>query len=332
MKTPDGRTVLVPNIVSGQTIMPRVVRSMFNARPEDIADTRFTHVECQVFPSPANSRAADMPAFIRTWEPVRQRLQRAAVTGKRVVALADDAFMFDYQREWMHKCPWAMDAVEYVARAVASTGIVDCVEMVDESKTPGEYRPEAFLSVWRAAGGPPVAWPTVAPSQWESAALSDHSDCYWPAWAFYPTLSVPDQMQMIAAVCSGRRKDRPFLCLSWCCNNVGARSIKAQVWLALAYGASGTRMYAYDWEEWERERAAGNPNAQTGSQPGDERWPFVVDTAASLAQYEHYLLLGTRFEPTRLGPWVFGRRGPLVWGVHTGSWSRKTRVYFWFLS
>jgi hypothetical protein len=102
--------------------------------------------------------------------------------------------------------------------------------------------------------------------------------------------------------------------------NPGTRPamIVASTWVGLAYGANHFRMYAYDWSLWQAERqnsALGTIDRQTGSRPGDVRWPAVSTAYGSVALYEKRLQSGPATF-VRRDNWLKGENGALQWYVN----------------
>jgi hypothetical protein len=351
---------VLPAVTSGQALMPRTVRTLFHCTPADVdgdgvlGDFRaagVSHLTVAVFNSPGDQPAWDtFDKWRAAWEYlVRPNLDWCAANGFRVLATGDGFMRNDAEREWLHTSPFAEQAVRYVAAALRDTGLCDGVEMVDEVwPDPAVYQPENFVSWWRAEGGPPLAWPSQYPIAWEVPELSDYSSRYgtdaeWRAGRAPPyALTVWQLRGAVRRSCRDVPAARPWLSTTGCTGpfygkrvaggdyqpgdllhkgGMRAADVVAQAWLALAYGASGVRVYSYDWKLWRDERAdaaLGTNEHQTGSRPGDERWPGVAAALSSVASREQ-LLLGTPYTPTTSGPWVFGRRGSLVWGVNTSE-------------
>jgi hypothetical protein len=351
---------VMPDTPSGQTIGPRTVRTLFHCTPADVdgdgilGDLRsagVSHLTIAVFNSPGDQPAWDtFDKWRGAWEYlVRPNLDWCAANGFRVLATGDGFMRNDAERQWLATSPFAEQAVRYVAAALRDSGICDGIEMVDEVwGDPAFFDVTPFVSWWRAEGGPPLAWPNQYPVAWEVPELSDYSSRYgtdaeWRAGRAPPyALTV---WQLWGAVRRSSRDvpaARPWLCLSGCTGpfygkrvaggdyqpgdllhkgGMRAADVVAQVWMALAYGASGVRVYGYDWKLWRDHRAnatVGTNELQTGARPGDARWPGVAAALSSVASREQ-LLLGTPYTPTTSGPWVFGRRGSLVWGVNTSE-------------
>jgi hypothetical protein len=351
-----------PAVTSGQALMPRVVRSMFMSAPdvverdgslEPLRVAGVSHLETGVFHSPAWYTAFDT---FEKWRNgfdylTRPNLDRIAVAGFRMLATGDSFMRFQQERDWLASCPWAEQAVRHVAAYVRSLGVCDGIEMVDEVwADPAFFDVTPFVSWWRSEGGPPIAWPNAAPYAWEVPELSDYSSRYWSDTEWRE--GRPGRSLTAWQIRNGFERARtnvpaarPWLQCVSCCGpfydkrvpgveyqpgdslrkgGVIASDIVAQVWLAMANGASGVRLYAYDWYLWHNDRANTLPGGdtphglQTGSRPGDERWPGVAAALTSVASREAQLL-GTPYTPTVSGPWVFGRRGSLVWGVNTSE-------------
>lgn len=345
--------LIVPSVRSNQTILPRTIISFFNCDPRDVdrdgllekfKSLGVTHVTFQVFNSPGHSGAIEFEKWHSEWERlIGTSVEWCKKNGFRILGTGDEFFRTEQARTWIHNSPWAEQAVRYVANRLRETGLCDGIEMVDESKPPLAYGAEQFIAWWRDCGGPPLSWPNQGPTGWETPALSDYSSRYWPAWKS-GELSLPTQARLIRDIAApSLRPNCHWLCLNWCCgpiyqkrlegedyqegdhkanDGVKPRDIMAQMWLALAYGASGVRIYGYDWEMWRNHRlstpAGSIQELQTGSRPGDARWGHV-EKALQTVSLHHKALARTPYVATQSGPWVFGRRGSLVWGVNTSS-------------
>jgi hypothetical protein len=349
---------VLPADPSGQALMPRVVRTLFHCLPGDVAADGLalgaagvSHLTCGVFVSPGDQPAWDtFDKWKAAWEYlVRPNLDWCAANGFRILGTGDDFMRNDVERQWLAASPFAEQAVRHVAAALRDSGLCDGIEMVDEVwADPAFFDVTPFLSWWRSEGGPPVAWPNQYPVAWEVPALSDYSSRYWTDLEWRPGRPPPYSLtawQMRNGIARAYRDvptARPWLCLASCAGpfygkraaggdyqpgdllhkgGVRAADVVGQVWLALAHGASGVRLYGYDWRLWRDHRAnatVGTNELQTGARPGDERWPGVAAALSSVASREAQLL-GTPYTPTVSGPWVFGRRGSLVWGVNTSE-------------
>jgi hypothetical protein len=310
---------------------------------------------CGAFLNPADNATLDTFA---KWQAamnqvIQPQLDWAAANGFGVMATGDDFVRFAGERDWLTSSPWAEDAVRDCAARFAAAGCVG-LEVADEvSPDVAPYQPAAGLLVewWRAEGGGPVAWPVEArnlpPYAWEVPQWSDYSSRYWtdlewapgnpggvktlwqiasaiqrsalslPAWHWVGLMGVTGVHYKKLAAGGDYQDGADEL-------HGGAyrpRDVVAQPWLQLAYGASGFRMYGYDFGLWRNQRAdspLGTPLLQTGAKPGDERWNAIAVVMQSIASRDA-LLNATPYEPTTSGPWVFGRRGSLVWGVNTAE-------------
>jgi hypothetical protein len=356
----DPTPFVLPTVSTGQTLTTPTVRSLFNLSPsvvdaDDIAaDLMAAGVNCVeigIFNNPA-----DQPAWntFELWQAAFEATIGVAVdwciaNGFDFLGGGDNLMRFAPNREWLATSPFAEQAVRYTAARLRDSGVCRGVEMVDEVGNNVEnYGPivEDFVFWWTDEGGPLLAWPDQGPYLWEVPELSGYSSRYlatgdWIEWkgkSPNPWLlwrSVRHAADLIPTA-------RPWSCLASVSGPfyqkelagddyqegdtvIGGpilpETIITQVWLALAYGASRFRSYAYDFAHWRDYRANQTPGEfnpiglQTGTRPGDVRWPGLVAAYNSVASREE-ALAGTPFAPTFSGQWVFGRRGSLVWGVN----------------
>jgi hypothetical protein len=337
--------LVVPSKPTGQVFWPRIIRTMFNTEPlADVAPDRvesffhkeaMTHVRFQLFPSPAYSKVSSPEAFrAHLRQTVGARFQWCRENRFRVVGLMDETFMFKEAREWQWNCPWAGEAARDAASFARESGLVDCVEMVDESKSPREYKAENFIRWWREGGGPPIAWPNVAPQAWETDELSDYASRYaqfWKEGSPPPALPLKEQARMIATAAHGVRRDRPFMGLVWGCGpatrhgrrvnrGVKAQHILAQIVLWIMHGAGGVQVYGYDAPRWREIRAQAPDNVllQTGTRPGDERWSGLAAGFRFIERFEESFL-GRHYAPVKVGPFWRGRREDLELAVNVSD-------------
>lgn len=340
--------VVVPSKPTGQVFWPRIIRTMFNTEPlGDLAPDRVepyfhresvTHVRFQLFPSPAYTKISGPEAHrevLRRF--LSPRFQYCREQRFRVVGLCDETFMFKEAREWMWNCSWAADAVRDTASFARESGLVDCVEMVDESKTRREYKPENFIRWWREARGPSIGWPTVQHAEWESDEVSDHGSLYLSFWREGnppPAMPLREQARMIAAAAAGVRRDRPFMGLVWGCGpatrhgrrvnrGVKAQHILAQIVLWIMHGAGGVQVYGYDAPRWReiRKQAPDNVLLQTGTRPGDERWSGLAAGFRFIERFEDSFL-GRHYAPVKVGPFWRGRREELELAVNVSDFDQ----------
>jgi hypothetical protein len=221
---------------------------------------------------------------------------------------------------------------------------------------PAFYEPalSRFLAGWQAVeGAPPLAWPSLgvvpAPTAWEVPELAGYCSRYWDTlnWRTwhtdtatgYPKFSswemwyaiefksrgVPDwsawgclascmgpSYQKLAAGGDYQAGDRVIL------GGIRPQDVVTAVWLGVAYGSSQTRVYAYD-RKSQREARANGPvggGHDTGSWPGDERWPAISAACNAIGSRLDALDNGTVYVPVKTPGWVFGRRGNLRFGVN----------------
>lgn len=348
---------VLPTVPSGQALFPRLISSMFNAIPSAVqADGVVETLKADgVTHLLAGGWAANAAwTTFNQWKAgfdslVKPNVEWCLANGYRVLLEGDNILSTQALRDLYYGASYRQQATEYAAAYFAGTGIVDGIEMDDEiGPDPAEYGDVTlFVDDWRAAGGPPIAWPNQAPTAWEIAAYSDYSSRYQSTQedrngmpgkvaSYWQNRTAAVKRDLNPAVPTAR----PFLG-SVSCNgefylkyvagdhyqlgdvlNAGAtrqQAVIAQIWLLLAHGGCW-RMYAYDWPNWRNSRANGLTNGsvqQTGCWPGDtERWPGCRVAMRSALDREA-ALLGTPYVPATSGPWTFGRRGSLVWGINT---------------
>ena len=319
----------IPTHPTGQVLAPHPVRSLFLTDPwtvksdgiaNELRRIGVTHLEMQIYHR--DGPAAYSEWFNNEWAKVGYCTNQ----GFRIIGLGDCAFRTPYRQD--------EEMVRYVARNLRDSGIVDGIEMVDEvHPDPSEYQPEEYIRWWREEGGPPIAWPGMMPRKWETDALSDYTSRYWPAY-LSDDLSVNSIYHQMYLENDYIRTDRPWNMLTWCCApsyngrmlvyaGVSPQSIIAQVWIAMALGASGVRMYAYDAPFWRASRAAHAPGQQqTGSAPGDDRWDGVAAAFQTLKLHDADLRKPV-YESIKSGPFLWGRRGDapnaLVWAINVSN-------------
>jgi hypothetical protein len=281
---------------------------------------------------------------------VQPQLDWCEANGFGVLALGDDFIRFQGERDWLVNSPWAADAVRETAARFAAAGCVG-LEVADEvSPTPADYGQAAVNLVqwWREGGGGPIAWPVEArnlpPYPWEVPEWSGYSSRYWTdqEWA----TGNPGRVRTAWQILNGIRRSATGLPAWHWLSLTGVtgthykklapggdyqpgvdelhggawrpQDIITQVWVALAYGASGFRCYGYDFPLWRNQRRdapVGTPLLQTGAKPGDERWAALA-VAMNSVKDRDAALDAAPYEPVESGPWLFGRRGGLVWGVN----------------
>jgi hypothetical protein len=357
-----------PTVPSGQVLGSQIIRTLFNCPPsivvaDDIAvplrAAGINAISFQCFNSPANNASLTNYSL---WEAAWESQVRPAInycsTNNWLMHLMGDEFMRTVgERAWLHGGGFVQQAVEYVA---AETADATGMDVVDEIGTdPTQYDAGDFIDWWRGAGGCPLAWPQEArltpPNAWETAGRSDYSSRFVTELEWRHGRSDGNttwqHLRMIQRAYEQVPTARPWWCLVGIMGpfyrkyvhgvnyapgldyllRPGTRpaNIIAHVWLALAYGASGLRVYGYDFGLWRGERSGPlydpegppeqNPGQlQTGGAPGDVRWSAMSRAFNAIASRE-VSLLGLPYTPIVSGPWVFGRRGSLVWGVNTAE-------------
>ncbi len=371
----DPSRPVMPTVLGGQVIGPRVVRTLFHCDPRTVRDDDLaaelhaagvTHLSVGIFNSPGDAPWLDTPErWLAEWNNlVRQWIDWAVANGFRIIGIGDDIFRTRNERNWTHTGSFREFAFRHVAAYLRDTGVCDGVEMVDEvgddpdGAIPGvwesleDYEPGEFLSWWRAENGPPIAWPNQRPLQWEVPELSDYSSRYSTRLEWRDGRAPPyagTVWQILNCVRRGAAdvpSSRPWIYTAGAmgpyyqkrvegnsyqpgdkllAGGMRASDTIAQVWMALAYGASGIRLYGYDFALWRNQRASAivgvdmPDGLQTGSRPGDERWPGIVAALAAIGAREAALVGGPAYVPTVSGPWVSGRRGGLWWAVNASE-------------
>lgn len=297
---------VLPTAPSGQTVAPPR-RSLFYTDPltveadgiaADLHAAGVTHLETGAFISPVyRPGVTTFRLWREAWEAFfLPRITAARRTGFRLIAQGEEFIRTAADRDWLANTPWAGRAVGHVAAFLRYSGIVDAIEVNDETgPNPADYGPAAavFLDNWRDAGGPPVAWPTSpATNGWEVPALSDYTSRQGdPAglggpggvrMPFMPglTLSLHQHARFVAGQMSlNVPTAAPWGALLGVTDRFyreqnatpgyqpgadrelrGAtppHHVPACVWIDLAHGASFVRAYSYDWPGWRDARASG---------------------------------------------------------------------------
>lgn len=330
----------VPCLVPG-----KVVRSLFTLYPTDLrgdagleAAVRAAGVNTLMvgaFKNPADTAGINT---IEDWRALMDATAKpqydaaAALGGFHLLATGDDLFRTAAERGWHAVTPWAEAAVQEAAARMAAAGVIG-VEMVDETAGgPDDDPAYRLVCGWLRSvpGCPPFAWPNQAPILWEGSDLADYCSRFWSSVDYRNGrldggMTLPQVAGGIGRAAAGRPPGlawpagKPWLCevsAAGVGGGVTAADVVAQVWLALAYGSAGVRVYAYDWPEWVAQRAAGDPNAQQGTKPGDARWPGLAAAFNTVAAREVELTAGHSYPAGFDGPWVRGRRGDLSWAVN----------------
>lgn len=283
------------------------------------------------------------------------QMKWARDNGFKYLATGDDFYRNGDEANFILTSPWAEDAVRRTGQLLEEySDIVLGVEMGDEFGTgPGTQVHRNVVDWLRLETDTPLAWPDKYPFGWEVPEWSDYASRYWTDIEFRNGRSDGLTLWQNASGIGGRPwhtgaasqlpAEWPWICLisvagpyytklvaggdyvpgSDLLQKGGNRAIDivAQCWLALAHGASGLRLYGYDFTEWQVERATavvGRTDLQTGARPGDARWPGVVAGLTSIASRESALLDGYRPGRTA-GPWVLGYRDDLRWYVNTSE-------------
>jgi hypothetical protein len=352
----------LPTVATAQVLRPSVLRSLFHTHPpwvvEDgtaaaLAAAGVTSLEGTIFRNPADGNLSLTYAQWQAWweAQVGSWVDWCAANGWYFIGQGDDLFRFENQRDWTHTGSYRVQAFQYVAQRLAASGRCLGVEVVDEvGEFPADYAPEEFIAAWRAAGGPPLAWPNRYPVNWEVPAYSDYASRYWHYDEWAEGRPSPGGMSMrqmslgVARAALGVDPTRPWHNLITCAgpfykkNAAGsdyqhgldrlhqggctAADVIGQAWLSLAHGSSGFRLYSYDQQLWRDHRASaavGTSGLQTGCMPGHPQWDGVAAALSSVAAREAVLAAGPAYLPVTSGPWVAGRRGNLTWAVNTSE-------------
>ena len=287
---------------------------------------------------------------------VRPALQFCRDHGFKYLGMADDFFRTENERAFINTSPWAADAVRATGELLEEfSDVVVGVEMFDEAPADPLSDPAYGLVVgWlRETTLTPLAWPNQLPYAWESPAFADYASRFHSVGEWRQMNEDGPSLEQLAAgvaraagAAAGTQPPPagwPWLCLVSCAGpyytkraeggeyqpgldellqgGVRDTDIVAQVWLALAYGASGVRVYGYDWDLWANHRAndpVGTAEQQTGAKPGDARWPGVVAGLKSVEGREAAILSGFR-PPERIGPFVYARRDAIAWAVNVSE-------------
>lgn len=347
---PSGQVLTTPTVRSCFYSHPQFI-------DEDDAAAAFqaagvNAIEAQVFNSPADSGATTIGQWrTNSLAPCQAVCDWCVEKGFYLVANMDAIGRQAYQREWMQTGSFREEATRETAAALRDCGVCVGVETIDEvGNDPDAYGLGDFITWWRDEGGPPLAWPGQGNDQWETAELSGYSsryyassywrhwrdatlsgDEYWHTFTKYTPTPVERPYGMLVSVTGPYYEKRAYgddyLEGYDRLIDAGVRPelVILQVWLGVAYGVSRFRAYAYDSSLWRNDRRDGVPGVvragdqyQTGAKPGDDRWAALSVAYNSLADREAELT-GTPYTPVKSGPWVFGRRGSLVFGVNTAE-------------
>lgn len=286
----------------------------------------------------------------------------AVAQGFYVLGIGDDFIRDTQASTWMDTCQYAEQAVAHVSAYLRDTGVCVGVDVQDEQgalvpeDTPGIG---PLMAGWRSVSDwPGFAWPapglyTQRPLEWESPDYSDYSSRFWTCLEWrngrVGEANLPygqDSGQLLAGFqrAADQVPDWPWICLVSTTgpfytkrvagsnyrpnadllqqDGATAQLIVFQAWLAMAYGASGIRMYAYDYAGWRAQRSSnpiGSTDLQTGSRPGDTRWSGVRAACRSMEAREDDLLSETVYTPVVAYPWVVGRRGDLTFVINCAN-------------
>lgn len=348
--TPSGQVLTTPTVRSIFNSDPISVVEADNVAAA-FATAGINAVESQIFNNPADSGATTIEEWRTSMAGVQAACNWCVANEFNLLGNGDNFGRFGYQLDWMHTNPLAEQVTRETAQMLTDCGCCVGVEMIDEvGNDPPGYDLYDFIDWWHDQGGPPLAWPNQEPYLWETAELSDYSSRYWASGIWRPAMEGRHYSGWEIWYAMTHTNDpptaRPLSGLVSVCGpfyqkrahgseylpgydeliagDVLPRQIVLQVWTALAYGASRLRAYAYDWLGWRLARANQTPGEdnpaglQTGAKPGDDRWAALSVAYNSVAIREE-ALAGTPYVPVKSGPWVFGRRGSLVWGVNTSE-------------
>lgn len=292
------------------------------------------------FINPAdNSSWNTFTAWRAAWEGYifDRQVRTARDAGLLCLVTGDDFYRSPAERDWLLTSPWAGDAVRHAARRLGEAGNVAGLEVQDEFHAPlTDEATNTFLGWWREACDIPVSFPyhsLVGERPWEAEAdyLSrygtilewrDYSIDGQSVWQWW------NAVKRMGADTLGKR----WVGLASCCGDfyrhgtdevhrpgTPPAAVTAQPWLLLAAGASGVRFYALD-TFWVSERAAAGAGQllQTGTAPGDGRWPAVAAAFRAMASREA-LLAQPAIPAVDSFPWVYGGRPGLRWAVNVSD-------------
>lgn len=315
-----------------------------------LADAGINTLTFGGFNNPADQPAWDTYEKWRlAWEAIVGTPATAARTaGFHLLLTGDDLFRSHAERQWLDTSPFAEQAVTYVATRLAEIGVLGLDVQDEISGDPLDPLVVKFVGWWRAANGSRLGWPmiglAVPPLPFEDAygdyrsrfgdklEWRDYAEDGRSVWQWW------NAVKRMAVLSAGK----PTLHLMSICGpnylkraptesgdylpgvdelyhaGVQPGEVVAAPWLSLAAGACGVRAYALDtfWYDSRRQPPGGGP--QTGSRPGDVRWPALRATFRAVAAREA-LLLGPPAPYVEVGDWVFGFRDGLTWAVNVGA-------------
>lgn len=351
-----------PTVPSGQFLFPRIISSMFNADPTSVENDGFlatlkndgvTHLECGAWAANASWTT------LAQWQSgqdslVKPNIQKAINNGYRIVLLGDNIMRTQALRDLYYNASYRQQATQSAGQYFHDTGVCDSIQMVDEiGPDPAEYGDVTlFVNDWRSVHGPLISWPNQSPTAWENDTYSDHYSRYQATQearngrpgkvaSFWQNKTASNKRDLNPAPPTSHFYIGSVACVgefylkyvpgdhyqSGDVLNAGItrpQAVIAQIYMLMSDGASGWRMYAYDFAQWRNGRANGLTNGsvqQTGCYPGDtERWPGCRAAMTSVISRQS-LFLQTPYVATTSGPWVFGRRGNFYWGVNTSEHS-----------
>jgi hypothetical protein len=250
-----------------------------------------------------------------------------------LIADGDDLAREHYMRAALDGTEWASRFLGHIAARLR--GYVRChrIDVVDESNTkiPSWWKPARLVGPWRAAGGPPIAWPSLLdPSPLETAEDSD-ATARQDAWfnrhslgqhirgVWDCTRKLPPGRVLSCLVCAIEKVERVQPNGSTLPSGGGVKpgGIMALTWAALARGASILEFYAFDCQRWIDSRINPAPGAVlwTGIRPGSALWAEFEATQRTILEHSRELS-GQPYRALWRPPHLFGRRGRLAWSVH----------------
>lgn len=273
--------------------------------------------------------------------------------------IGDDFLRNNNERVWYQSSDFSAQATARVATYARDTGKCVGLEAIDEQGWPDPATflgGPKFIAAWRSVpNAPGMAWPAPGVAQppypWEDPAYADYSSRYWVAREWRYGRPVDDGLgieggQIASGLPAGALSlpSWPWYCLigsngayylkrgpgvdyipfrdKLYSAGTTAQQVIMQAWLALAYGASGLRFYAYDFSiERNNRRDGGIPSGpwQTGARPGLPLWDGVHHACRSVADREASLL-SAPYTPVVSWPWVVGKRASgITWLINCAN-------------